>query len=129
MRVHVKSTDPSMKSATKWVIWAICICILGASALYAGKIMLTPVEAASKVLDADNMIYNYEWFFKQHQDFLSMKEKIEIMQDDGADKEPQQKIVLQGLKMQLMDIKAKYNARADMATRNFLKADKLPEQL
>lgn len=90
-------------------------------------------QAIEKTVNADNAIYNYEWFKSQLNDIESIKIKIKnsqlVLQDhkdsltweqDYMDK--QETARLRTINLWLMnqyeDMVAKYNARAEMATRN-----------
>lgn len=99
----------------------------------------TQVNNAGKIIektyDADNAIYNYEWFKQQYEDIEATKNKIKNAQTDiddfetaaGArsswtfeDKTEDARLhaVLSGLKQHYEDQVAQYNARAKMANRN-----------
>src|SRR5215217_5085380 len=90
-------------------------------------------RVVSKTIDADNMIYNYEWFKTQHNDILSMEAKISNAENQKAiwleSAPPRDKWATQdrqmfnqlssialGLANQRATMVATYNAHAEMAT-------------
>lgn len=99
-----------------------------------------------KTLNADNAIYNYEWFKRQKEDIKAIESKIEIAQNAEAsfvssagtrttwtfeDKTEAARLasIKQGLQSQYQDVVAEYNARAKMANRNIFLDGKLPRAL
>ena len=106
-----------------------------------------PLENAAKVyektLDADNVIFNYEWFKLQYNDYLSLKAKIEIAEEeadsykqvseqwtDNQRKEYERlESIATGLKYQLQDVISEYNAKSSMLNRNLFKDKELPYRL
>lgn len=105
-----------------------------------------PVEIIEKTIDADNIIYNYEWFKQQNEDFTALKNKIAIAiqaenqfkNDAGPRKDwtfedkteaARLNSIVIGLNNQLEDLVANYNARSKMANRNIFKDGELPSQL
>jgi len=102
-----------------------------------------PAKVIEKTLDADNMIYNYEWFKQQYQNFEASNIKIDNAQkaiesfksDMGprkewgySDKQEYGRLnaTLLGLKNHRESIVAEYNARSKMANRSIFKTE-LPE--
>lgn len=95
----------------------------------------TNYQIIQKTYDADNVIYNYEWFKQQYETIGALKTKIKNAQEsvqafessagdrkswtfeDKTEHARLQSVVL-GLKNQLEDVVATYNARAKMANRN-----------
>ena len=107
----------------------------------AGRIM-------DKTIDADNVIYNYEWFKQRHQDIEAIDSKIadadatveQFKVDAGPrdgwhreDREEHSRLssVALGLKQQRADLAAEYNARSMMVNRSIFKAGdvELPEHI
>lgn len=99
-----------------------------------------------KTLNADNAIYNYEWFKQQVQDIKAQKNRIDIAQNSlvsfEADAGPRKnwtfedktedgrlRSVVQGNQSQLESLVADYNARASMANRNIFNDGLLPRLL
>lgn len=96
-----------------------------------------------KTINADNAIYNYEWFKQQAEDIKALQNKQQIAQQafetfkseagkrenwTFEDKTESARLaaVSQGLKNQLEDVVATYNARAKMANRNIFKDGIIP---
>jgi len=141
----------------KYIIYTI-LGIAGFIALGIGiKILFFPVhtlqqelntayDAVSKTINADNAIYNYEWFKQQKEDIEATKNKynnacistdafLEVVGErtdwtfeDKTEFSRLNSIKL-GIKNQLEDIIATYNARAKMATRNIFQNTVLPSYI
>ncbi|QGZ14211.1 hypothetical protein PP940_gp180 [Rhizobium phage RL2RES] len=110
------------------------------------KIVLSPLSVATKTFDADNMIYNYEYFKRQYYDIVAFNQKIDNAQrqitsfEDSAgprtnwtfeDKQESNRLnsVVLGLRNQRENMIAEYNARSKMANRSIFKTGELPESL
>ena len=110
--------------------------------------MRQAARVVNKTIDADNMIYNYEWFKQQHQDIQAAESKITIASEavdsfaESAgprkewhfqDREEHSRLsaVLQGLRSQRSSLIADYNARSRMANRSIFKTGdrELPETI
>ena len=113
---------------------------------------LNPFNQAKRVfdktIDADNVIYNYEWFKQQHEDvqaidvkildadsnLTSFKEELGDRTDwHREDREEVSRLnaVCLGLKNQRADMVSEYNARSRMANRSIFKANdvNLPKEI
>jgi len=128
-------------------IFKVLLLFIGISILFWGiKIISQPGKVVSKVLNADNIIYNYEWFKQTYQDVKAIDLKISnaakavnnFKKDAGIranwsfeDKTEYSRLnaVLLGLQNQRADIVATYNARSKMASRSIFKTGELPNQL
>jgi len=103
-------------------------------------------KIVAKTVDADNVIYNYEYFKEAYQDVQATDLKIVNAQEaidaftvaagprsewDFSDKEEVARLntVLLGLKNYRAEVAAKYNARSKMANRSIFKGGELPEEL
>ena len=154
----MKKFDREFKEATDYVpgtvkvfslkvIVPILLLVLVGSVIGWGvKIASQPARVIGKTLDADNIIYNYEWFKQTYQDVKAIDRKIEnavlvvknFKESAGArsewtfeDKTESSRLntVVLGLKNQRQDLVATYNARSAMATREIFKTGELPERL
>lgn len=122
--------------------------------LFALRVVLLPVHMANQALDttygvvdktlnADNAIYNYEWFKQTFEDINALKNKVQIsdnqikqfVQDAGnrkdwtfEDKTEYSRLqsVKQGQMSMLEDVIATYNARSKMANRKIFENGILP---
>lgn len=109
----------------------------------ANKLIETAYDAQAKVLNADNAIYNYEWFKQKYQDIEAGKKQLENAREaqvsfrasagDRKDWTFEDKIedsrlgaVVLGLQNHLESMIGDYNARASMATRNIFEENVLP---
>lgn len=107
----------------------------------AQKLIETGYDAQDKVLNADNAIYNYEWFKQQKEDIDAIGRKYQNASDSYdsyvssitgektfEDKNEIARLnsVKLGIKNQLEQMIADYNARAKMATRNIFEDSVLP---
>lgn len=102
----------------------------------------TNYEIIQKTYDADNVLYNYEWFKERYEAIQAVETKIAQAEQAKRDFDIQAGVrtswtfedktessrlgaVFQGLKNYKEDIVAEYNARAKMANRNIFQ-DSLP---
>lgn len=100
----------------------------------------------SKTIDADNVIYNYEWFKQRNQDIKALDAKIggaDATVDDfkaeagprsGWHREDREEasrlsMVALGLRQQRSDMAAEYNARSTMANRAIFQTGELPASI
>lgn len=106
----------------------------------------TAYGVIDKTMNADNAIYNYEWFKQQYNDYLAIQKKIEEAQNavinfefsagerstwTFEDKTEHSRLnsIVDGLKYQLQDIISEYNAKSKMVNRAILKTGDLPETI
>ncbi len=106
----------------------------------------TAHDVIDKTINADNAIYNYEWFKQQVQDIDALETKITIAEQavisfEGAagerstwtfeDKTEDSRLraIAVGLRSQYTTAIANYNARASMATRNIFEDGLIPNVL
>jgi hypothetical protein len=148
-----------MNKKGHWATW-----VLGIIFVYFALVVLVPttrdfllpwteykaeVTSAEQVIartyNADNAIYNYEWFKKQEQDIKATEQQIQntiserdnfrvVYGDastwDWSTKEEYARLstTLTGQKNYYADLVADYNARSNMANREIFK-DGLPRQI
>lgn len=109
----------------------------------ASKLVDTAYDAQDKVLNADNAIYNYEWFKQKHHDIEASKKQLVNARvsyqgfvesagprtnwtfEDKTEDSRLRSVVL-GLENNLESQIGDYNARASMATRNLFEDHVLP---
>jgi len=105
--------------------------------------LVNAARVYEKTLNADNVIFNYEWFKLQYHDYLSLKAKIEIAEEeangykqsatswtDNQRKEYERLAsIATGLKYQLQDVISEYNAKSSMLNRNLFKDKEPPYRL
>ena len=109
----------------------------------AGNLVKTAYDVNDKTLNADNAIYNYEWFKRQKESIDATGKKLVIAQrtvetfkvDAGdrknwtfEDKTESARLsaISQGVESQLKDMIAEYNARTQMANRAIFQDGILP---
>lgn len=136
------------------VIFSICVLLFGGIVV---KIFLFPVntieksvdmayDVTNKTLDADNAIYNYEWFKQQEADIRKCLENENIAQEEydtylaglpeektsWSDFDRQEEASLRNSLSALKKLTNKaiedYNAKASMVNRNIFK-DNLPSNI
>ncbi len=112
----------------------------------ANTVVTSAENIVDKTLNADNVLYNYEWFKQQYQDLNAIQAKIKLAdasvvsfdKDSGPrstwtfeDRTEHSRLssISLGLKQQAEDMKATYNARSKMANRNIFKTGDLPESI
>lgn len=134
-------------SAVALVIVGLFV-VVGSSLGFIANPFKQAARVINKTIDADNVIYNYEWFKRQHESIGAIDGKIaesdtavrsyEESLGDRKDWDREDKIehsrlesVLLGLRQQREDMVAEYNARSRMANRNIFKAGdiELPERI
>lgn len=103
-------------------------------------------EVVKKTVSADNVIYNYEYFKRQHQDIQAQDRKIELAKQalddflksagprenwDSRDKEEQQRLQANfiGLNNVKAEMKAEYNARSKMVNRSIFMGKDVPAEI
>ncbi|HCC04971.1 TPA: hypothetical protein DEP58_01535 [Patescibacteria group bacterium] len=141
----------------KYIFYFIVI-LLGLSLVGMGiRILFFPVNTATKmidmaydaqdkVLDADNAIYNYEWFKQKYQDIEATKKQFKNAETsyssfknslgerstwtfEDKTEDARLRTVSLGLQNHLESQIADYNARASMATRNIFEDSVLPNYI
>lgn len=112
----------------------------------ANKLIETAYDAQDKVLNADNAIYNYEWFKQKKADIDASKRQLTNVKEERAsftayagersswtfeDKNEDSRLrsVETGLENYLESQIGDYNARASMATRNIFEGSVLPSYI
>jgi hypothetical protein len=139
-----KSAD---KGPISFGVRIILIVITLAVVIGVARFILMPVTQAAKVvektLDADNVIYNYEYFKQAYQDIGAIDKKIVTAQAainefsesagsrekwDSRDKEESARLKtnLTGLQNVRNDMVATYNARAMMVNRSIFMGKDVP---
>jgi hypothetical protein len=123
-----------------------CLAIIGLGyCSIAMNVAMQPGRIVQKTLDADNVIYNYEWFRNQYADIQSWDQRVANKQAeltaflDSAGPRDTWKTQdrtyfaslssqVTGLNNQLISMKALYNANASKANRSIFMAG-LPEHI
>lgn len=139
-----------MKDLVKIGLISACILVGGVVTLSVANMLTLPVRAVSGVAErtfnADNMIYNYEWFKRQVQDVKAIDQKINAAElalkgfeshaGDRAnwkfdDRQEWSRLnnVLLGLTNQRAGMIAEYNAKTQMANRDLFRTGDLPNEL
>lgn len=112
----------------------------------ASKLIDTAYDAQSKIINADNAIYNYEWFKQKKQDIEASKIQLtnantsltsfEVSAGvrsswtfEDKTEDARLRSVQLGLENYLQTQIADYNARASMATRNIFEDHVLPNYI
>lgn len=100
----------------------------------------------NRTIDADNVLYNYEWFKQRYQDIQAVDAKVKsanlavlgLKTELGSrdewkrqDREEVQRLstIHLGLQHQRNDLVAEYNARSKMANRSIFRSGELPESI
>jgi len=106
----------------------------------------TAHDVIDKTINADNAIYNYEWFKQQTQDIEALETKITIAEQavisfesaagerkdwtfEDKTEDARLRSIAVGLRSQYTTAIANYNARASMATRNIFEDGLIPNVL
>lgn len=136
----------------------ISAAVIAALALFAllsiGSCVMRPVAYTAaqanrvfeKTVDADNVLYNYEWFKTQYQEIKSLERKVEIANQAIAsfeatigpreswdfrtrDESFRLNSNLSGVRNVRSDAIAEYNARARMANRSIFMGRDVPDHI
>ena len=128
----------------------ICIIVGVIGLSWVARLVLYPAEQATKIvkktLDADNVIYNYEYFKQAFQDIKAMDLKIATAQSaveefnksagprekwDFRDKDESSRLNsnLVGAKNVRNDMVATYNARSKMVNRSIFMGRDVPAEI
>lgn len=95
-----------------------------AGSLY--KIVFAPMLVAEKVMDPNNILFNYEYYFDQNEAFEAANRKIARAQEDTTTRG---QFELKALLNNRDDIVADYNANSQKLNRNLFKSSNLPHTL
>ncbi len=124
----------------------ITLCIIGGIITFSLGILSQPGKIIQKTVDADNILYNYEYFKQTYRDVLATDSKIISAQQDldnfkldagerdrwtFEDKNESSRLtsVLTGLKNYRQDVVAQYNARAKMLNRKLFMGKDVPPEI
>lgn len=131
----------------KMILLAVGLVLFAGAIFFVINPAIQGARIVSKTLDADNVIHNYEFFKRQHEDFLAIDKKFQQaktsaetfkadLSDDRkewhrTDREEYQRLrsIADGLGYQREDIVAEYNAKSKMANRSIFKDNNLPDTL
>lgn len=163
LKKDYSEADKEFKGYTGWsmkkTVVVICVVLFVVLPIlgFLGKIIFFPARTAQKgvesayeitdkTLDADNVIYNYEWFKQQYEDIQATRRKRENAKQailsfkktagprknwTFEDKNEYARLnsVHLGLNNHLENLIATYNARSKMATRSIFKEGLIPETM
>jgi hypothetical protein len=151
-----------MKTVLKWFGMFLVISMVVGVLGFVGKVALFPTHAVNKVADAgiktfdgvvdktlnaDNAIYNYEWFKRQYGSYIALGNNVKTSKEnivnfesklptdrtkwarEDKDEDSRLNSILTGQKQQLQDLIGEYNAKSQMANRTIFKTGDLPQQL
>jgi len=145
-RSVIKEAGWTAKSIFKITIPLIILVILLGGIIWIIRVGSQPARVVGKVLNADSILYNYEWFKQTYQDVKAIGLKIKNAEGQirrfkeaaGSrdawtfeDKNEFARLssIFLGLSNQKEDIVATYNARAKMASRGIFMTGELPKEL
>lgn len=148
-----EDTEKKVASGPWGLFKVICMFAVGIFALvmllgFLGFVSNPFTQAArivEKTIDADNVIYNYEWFHARYEEVKAAESKIKVSDADvttfkeeaGARKDwtfedkteySRLRSILTGLKQHRADLVTEYNARSKMINRKIFKGD-LPKTI
>lgn len=120
--------------------------VVGGVGFWALNLAAQPARVLTKTFDADNMIYNYQWFKQQYQDIQAISTKADAADAavaafeasagprsawtfEDKNRSAQLASISLGLKNQRATMVAEYNARSQMANRSIFKTGELPDQI
>ena len=139
-----------MKAILSIIGILVLVCVLALVLGTCRHLVSNPLHQAGRIVDktvdADNVIYNYEYFKTQYREILAMDAKIDgawsSMQDflansgprdawDFRDKEEASRLrtVHSGMQNVRNEMVAQYNARANMANRKIFMESDVPASI
>lgn len=131
-RFEERPLRTGLSFGTGIVLIMLALGVVGGAGVFAINLLSQPARIASKTFDADNVIYNYEWFRQQYQDVGAIDVKIattaEAAQAADGDEKVRLNSIVTGLKTKRAQMVADYNARGSMANRSIFIAG-LPQQI
>jgi len=134
----------------RWTVWKafvvlgipiILLLLVAGGIRCACSVVSTPIDIVKKTMDADNVLYNYEWFKQRAEDLDAAVLRIEITEGAVADLKEElpkerkdwsyddkQEINrlrtdLRGQKAHYETLSAEFQARSKMANRRIFKSD------
>jgi len=118
-----------------WIIIAVLVLAVGIPVL---SILTAPLRAANqvvnKVVNADAIVSNYEWFHDQYNAIKATQKKVDIAKNaldaaKGTDAYQNRSTEYYGVQMVLQGMIGEYNSKSKQITRNLWKAKDLPYQI
>ena len=150
-RSEFKEVSGEVGWTLRKVFWRIFLPLIALSMVLGAvgwgiKILSQPARIIEKTLDADNVLYNYEWFKSAYQDIGALTAQIvnaqSALEQFTINAPPRREwdypttteysrlnSILLGLKNQRLTQVATYNARSKMANRNIFKTGELPDHI
>lgn len=135
-------------ASSVFAIWKIVLLILLLGIITAVTVtaISRPADLINKTFEADNVIYNYEYFKKTHEEIKgldvmirSAKASVRTFKEEAGprdqwyreDREEYSRLraVLEGLKQERAAAASDYNARARMANRSIFKGNDTPNHI
>lgn len=118
--------------ALSLILIAAGVSIVGGVVFGVSNIFTQTGRVVAKTVDADNVIFTYEFFRQQYQDVVAIDGKITEMAAGAAEATGDEKVrlnsIVLGLKTKRAQMVADYNAKASMANRSIFLAG-LPSQI
>ena len=130
-----------MKDAIKFtgaaIVVLMALAIIGTAGSYlftAGSVATAPARVASRTLETDNIINNYEWFHDANAQYRSRVAQIadhkKFLKDEN-DKAERQRLRMEMAAMQqsCRDLATRYNANATKTNRSIFMGREAPDSL
>jgi len=146
-----ESYDRAVEKGPMAIFWKILLLVIAISVIvgvinFVAIPLIQGKRIVEKTLDADNVIYNYEWFKRQFRAVNAIDKKIALQQEAVTnfeksagprkewtfeDKTEHARIssIVTGLGQQRADMVAEYNARANMANREIFMGKDCPAHI
>lgn len=96
------------------------------------SLVSAPTRVVAKTLDADNIIYNYEWFFNANAQFNSRLAQVKgwEQETDGDQAERQRlRVEVSSMRQSCRELANNYNANSGKMNRAIFRANNLPQTL
>ena len=130
---------------TVFAVTAIIVLII---ALTLGvKMLFFPAAIVGRVMNADNVLYNYEWFFNKYQSIQAAERNVKESIDSydrwrksvpanpekwsysAHEENGRLNTNISGIQMHWNELVADYNAKSSMVSKNIFKSGKLPARI
>lgn len=128
------------------IIGLLVLSVIGGTGFWVLNLVSQPGRIITKTFDADNVIYNYEWFKQQYADVGAISTKAGNADDavkafeasagdrstwsfEDKQRDAQLASIALGLKNQRATMVAEYNARSQEVNRSIFKTGDLPLQI
>lgn len=108
----------------------LAVAVLGAGGWIAG-LLSQPGRVVSKTFDADNILYNYEWFYDAYGNLRARTAQAQqfkklLAEETDPIEKPRLRMELAAIQQSCRDLARRYNANAEKANRSIFMGRGVP---